>query len=294
MGRFVSAFGLVEARLSRRDGQLGSDEFRAADATALPLLEYRVDGASVLALESRDRGQPFLDDLEPTGLPVEVLGVAADLAQQVLTLDRQRLRARRQRRELAVVLRRRVEARAARDDRTQAAGIVVGQCLIGPPGSAAEPLEVAQAVALCHKRRALVLPGVHPFDLAQLELEQVELALACSGELGKSFEVRARVAQGGPRRLTRCAPQRLHGPARAVQDLELRRGEHQAPVLVLAVERQQPGGQLAELADRDRAAAETGPCAPVGADPSGEHELTGVGGQVLGGEPVGELEAPST
>ena len=52
-------------------------------------------------------------------------------------------------------------------------------------------------------------------------------------------------------------------------------------MLVLAVERQQRDGHLAQVADRRRAPAQVGPRAPLGAHAPGEHDLLGVGGQAL-------------
>ena len=74
---------------------------------------------------------------------------------------------------------------------------------------------------------------------------------------------------------------------------QLRAGERQPAVLVLAVEREQRLGQLAQVGDRRRAAVDERARAPVGADPAGEHDLLGVGGQALAelaAQLVGQLE----
>ena len=66
-------------------------------------------------------------------------------------------------------------------------------------------------------------------------------------------------------------------------------------MLVLAVERDQRLGELAQIADRRRAPVDERPRAPVGADPPREHDLLGVGGQPLAelaAQRLGQLEDP--
>src|ERR1035441_2500722 len=77
---------------------------------------------------------------------------------------------------------------------------------------------------------------------------------------------------------------------RSVEDLKLSGAEHQAPVLVLAIEGQQLASQLAQLPDRDRAATEIRPCAPVGTDPSRQHQLRGIRRQELAVKRLRKLE----
>ena len=85
---------------------------------------------------------------------------------------------------------------------------------------------------------------------------------------------------------TGAAPGGLLRTAEAVEDLQLRRGQREPAVLVLAVERQQRAARLAQVGRGGAAAAEVGARAALGAHPAGEHELLGVGG-----EPVAERRA---
>src|SRR5579863_8015286 len=61
-------------------------------------------------------------------------------------------------------------------------------------------------------------------------------------------------------------------------------------MLVLAIEREQPGGQLSQFGQLDRAPAEVCACAPVSADASGQHDLVGSVRQLFADEAGGELE----
>ncbi len=69
---------------------LGAGQLLAQIAAVLRVFEHGRDAAAVLALEPRDRGEPLLDSLEATRLRVQSIAVAADLAEQVLGLDRER------------------------------------------------------------------------------------------------------------------------------------------------------------------------------------------------------------
>ena len=142
------------------------------------------------------------------------------------------------------------------------------------------------------RAQLLVLPlrRIDAFDLLDLELEQVELALARSGEPLGALERLARVAHRFPGQRARRAQAGAVLAAPAVEDLELRGAQHQPAVLVLAVEGEHRRREVAQLGDRDRAAAEVGARAAVGSDPPGEHELARVGGELLVLEPFRELE----
>ena len=102
----------------------------------------------------------------------------------------------------------------------------------------AQRLEVAQPLALGAQLGLLGLARRGRLDLRELELEQVELALARAGALAQLLELgsrsaRSRAYAAGERR----APPACAGAAEAVEDLELRDGERELAVLVLAVER---------------------------------------------------------
>jgi hypothetical protein len=118
-------------------------------------------------------------------------------------------------------------------------------------------------------------------DLRQLEGDEVELALTGTGalaQLGQRCLERAHPPIRGPER----------GPARevlrateTVEHLQLRGGEHQLAVLVLAVERQQRHGHLAQVGHRRRAPVEVRARPALGAHPPREDHLVGIGGQPL-------------
>jgi hypothetical protein len=73
----------------------------------------------------------------------------------------------------------------------------------------------------------------------------------------------------------------LLGAAEAVEDVELRGGERQLAVLVLAVEGQQRATDVAQFGRRGAAAVQVGPGTPFGAHAPGEHELLRVAGDPL-------------
>ena len=126
----------------------------------------------------------------------------------------------------------------------------------------------------------LVLVGAERLDLAQLVLEQVELALALPRRARRAPSSCARARASAAQALRACgqAPRAARAPQSAVEDLQLRRPERQLAVLVLAVEGEQPPAGFAQVRDVRRAAAEIGAGAPVGADPAGQDELRGVRG----------------
>ena len=78
-----------------------------------------------------------------------------------------------------------------------------------------------------------------------------------------------------------AAARGLRGPAEAVEDLQLRGGERQLAVLVLAVEGEQALPQALQVGDGGGAAVDVRAGPPVGADAPREHDLLGVGGEQL-------------
>jgi hypothetical protein len=147
---------------------------------------------------------------------------------------------------------------------------------------AAEAFEVPEALALRGQLGLLGLAGSRPLDLLELPHQQVELAIArprARLQLGQSRLGRARL---GVRLRAGRAALRLLRPAEAVQDVELRRGERELAVLVLAVERQQRAADVAQVGRRGAAPAQIGARAPLGRHAPGEHELLRVRRQAVG------------
>ena len=141
---------------------------------------------------------------------------------------------------------------------------------------------MAQAPALGLELLGLRRVGLGRVDLGELELQQVEIALAhplAGAELGQLAVEALDLRVGGA---VGVATLELCAAREAVEDLELRRGEHQAPVLVLAVEGQEPSAERLQVGGRRRATADEGAGSSRGADPPSEHDLLGAVGQALG------------
>ena len=83
--------------------------------------------------------------------------------------------------------------------------------------------------------------------------------------------------------------------AKAVEDLQLGRGQRQLAMLVLSVEGEQRTADLAQIGDGGRAPAEVSTGAPVGAHPAGERELLRFGADALAellAQTLGQVEDP--
>lgn len=262
----------------------------------------RRDGAAVLALEPGDRLQPLVDPLQLGRVGVERVEVAAQLGRQVVGLDPQRPQPLGEPIELGVdpgdPVERRLPDRHARPGRA----VLGAQRLAGEEGRLAQRLDVPQPLAGRGQVVALALDRGDLVDLAQLEPQQVELPLADARRLAQLLEPPARVALGRVRGSVRlasvevAAAQRL---AEAVEQPQLGRWREQPPGLVLAVEGEQRGPDLAQVGRRGGATGQERPRASFGRDAPGEHQLLGVGGQPVGdlrrerGEAVGvEREDP--
>ena len=249
----------------------------------------------MLALEPLEQRQALLDLVQPPRRRVHGLAVAAQLARQVVGLDREGARAIRQHVERRVDAADRLQGLRRARERARGALAALGRDRLDPArGGQAQPLEVAQPLALGGQ---LVLLGVARrggVDLRQLPLEQVELAVTRPGALAQRHELaeqRALARMDGGERL---APLRLLRPAEAVEDLQLRRGQHQLAVLVLAVERQHRAAGVAQVGGRRAAPVEVRPRAPLRAHAAGEHQLLRVLGDPLaelGAQRVRQLEA---
>ena len=255
--------------------------------------EHRGDRAAVLALQPVEHAQALLDGVQAPGLAVERLGVGAQLAGDVVDLVDQRLPALAEGVERGVdALRAQQPAAAARQQAGDPALVGAGR-LGGGQRGAAQRLDVAQPLALGAQRAGLLLGRLGGLDLGELEVEQVELALARAGALLQLGERGLRLARRRVRRGDLGAPRELGVAAEAVEDLELGAGERELAVLVLAVERDERLGELAQVGDRRRAAVDERARAPVGADPPRQHDLLGVGRQPLAelaAQRVGQLE----
>ena len=286
--------------LERRRGALqrllGAGQLVAARAARIGMRQHRRDRAAVLALEPLEQRQPLLDLVQPPRRGVHSLAVAAQLAGEVVGLDHELRRAVGQRVERGVDAAHRLERpRRARQRGGRTLAALGRHRLDAARGRQAEPLEVAQPRTLAGQLCVLGLARRRRFDLAQLPLEQVELAVARAGPLAQRLELAAqlplaRVDGGEPR-----APPGLLGTAEAVEDLQLRGGQRQLAVLVLAIEGEQRAARVAQVRRRRAAPVQVSARAALGADAPGEHQLLRVGGDAvaqLGPQRVGQLEAP--
>ena len=143
----------------------------------------------------------------------------------------------------------------------------------GPSGRE-QAVELAQPRALRHERPLLLLARVELLDLLDLEREQVEVTVA------RARRARAaRPALPPARRIRAWAAPRpraqleLIAPAEAVQQVELRRGEREPPVLVLPEEGDHPAAERLKVGRRGGATLHEGARAPLGADPPRQHDL---------------------
>ncbi len=198
------------------------------------------------------------------GAASRALAGAAQLGRDVLRLDERSVQ------RVGELVERRIDAadvveRAGRRGQQRArAGAVLGlERRRAADRRAAQRLDVAQAPATAQQLLMLGRAGLDALDLVDLERQQVELALPRPGPLAQLLERRVQVAQVAPRVGAFGPARRLRGAAEPVEQVELRTGQRQLAMLVLAVERQQPVGQLAQVADRRRAAVDVRARAPV-------------------------------
>jgi hypothetical protein len=136
---------------------------------------------------------------------------------------------------------------------------------------------VAQPFAPNDELLLLRLVRRRSLDLRQLELEQVELAIARARQVAqlreRAFQLpHARVDAG-----QLGAGNEVLRAAERVQQLELRAGQHQLAVLVLAVERQQRRRELLQVGRGRPAPVDVGPGAPRRGDTPRQHDVLAVG-----------------
>ena len=284
---------LLQPRRGGLDRHLGAGELRAARAAGLGVREHRRDRAAVLALEPLEHREALLDGVQAAGLGVEALGVRAQLAGDVVDLVEQGLPALGERVECGVDALGAQQAAPGGGEQARDPDLVGARRLGRGERCRAQRLDVTQALAFGAQVGRLLLAGLGGIDLRELEVEQVELALARAGQLPQLGERRLRLARHGVRRGDLRAAGELRVAAEAVEDVELSARERELAVLVLAVERDERLGQLAQVGDRRRAAVDERARAAVGADAAGEHDLVGIGRQALAelaAQGVGQLE----
>ena len=142
--------------------------------------------------------------------------------------------------------------------------------------AAAQRLDVPEAAPLGLEREFFLFARFGAVDLAQLPLEQVQLTIARSGALLELVQALSEPSFAQIDLAVGLAAAGLLGAGEAVEDLELRRVQHQLAALVLAVERQQRRARLAQIGGRGAPAAQVGPRPALGAHTPREHELLGV------------------
>ncbi len=93
----------------------------------------------------------------------------------------------------------------------------------------------------------LLLARVERLDLLDLEREQVQVAVARAGALAQLGERPLELARPRVRGRQRGAQLQMVAPAEAVEQVELRGGQREPPVLVLAEEGDQPAAERREV-----------------------------------------------
>ena len=104
-------------------------------------------------------------------------------------------------------------------------------------------------------------------------LEQVQLALAGTRQLGQALQLRFESSHLAIRSGTCLQALEVRRGAYLIEHLQLCACKHELSVLVLAVKRDQTRSQLAQVCHRGGATVEKGTGAPVRADPPCQHQL---------------------
>ena len=229
-------------------------------------------GATVLAQQLLQPGEPVFDLCEAFGVGLDDLGVAAERAGHVRELGASVLHRSRERREVGV------HGSDALHLGGEAAQLIADGALpfVEPLGRAArdraKALGVAQPRALLLQLGLLVRVGIELLDFAKLEREEVF-------SLGASTFLRARVHDLASHRRQRihllAEPRALVAElAEGIEVLEVRRRIGQRDRLVLRGDVAEIRRQLEELRGRAETPVEERAAAPLGLDDAAHHELT--------------------
>ena len=176
-------------------------------------------------------------------------------------------------------------------ERAHAGLAALGRDRLGAPaGGGHERVEAPQPLALGQQVGLLALARPDRLDLLELEAQQVELAVAGALALLQLFERAAQLLHPPVRGGEPVAQLAMGGAPEAVEQLELRRGEREPAVLVLAEERDQVAPERPQVGHRCRAALHEGARAAVRADAAREHDLVQVRADAL--EQVRERGVP--
>ena len=148
--------------------------------------------------------------------------------------------------------------------------VVAGQEDEGGGGRGPMGRRLGQSVLLGFERPLLVGRGDgRGLDLVHLEGQHLGLAGALPGVATEALGLAQEGGQAGPGR--------LHGPefdgAEGVERLALGLGDGQCPVLVLAVQLDQPGGRLGQCAEGHHAAVDPGLRPALAGDGAGQEDL---------------------
>jgi hypothetical protein len=152
---------------------------------------------------------------------------------------------------------------------------------------------VPQALALEQKFLLLLHARADLLDLAQLEGDEIELALARTDLTLQLGELALELTHARMQRPHARASLRLGGAAERVEHVKLDAGQHQPAMLVLAVEGQHAAAQLSQVSDGRRAPADIGAGTPIGPHSTGQHQLLRICRQqrvLAGAQPPRQLE----
>ena len=131
-------------------------------------------------------------------------------------------------------------------------------------------------------------------DLRELVFEQAQLALARTAELTQLLELGLQALAQAVGVGTHAQARGLIGAAQVVEDLQLGAREGQLAVLVLTVEGDEPGAEVAQLGDGHGASVQIRARAPaIRIDAPRQDDLLSVAGKALAellAQRVGELE----
>ena len=258
-------------------GHLGVGQPVALGAAALGVLEHRGHRAAVLALEPVVAVQALLDLVQPLGVRVQPLEVAAQLDAEVLGLDPQRPQPLGQRVHGRVGAGHAVgQALGLGQQRGRAGGVgVVGRDgLRARRRGGAQAVDLAQPAALGHRAprdppRLGSSASISSISKASRSRSRSRVPARSRSSSSSRAASRTRACAAATRsRSSRCAR-----PQKASSSSSWADGDRQAAVLVLAEEGQQPAAQRLQVRRGGRAALDVGAAAALGADPARQHHL---------------------